>query len=251
MRWAAPRPWVTAHPRSRGEHPSSHANHSPAVGSSPLTRGAQVEPETSIDQLGLIPAHAGSTRSGRAVASPCPAHPRSRGEHVFRQSPLFSFRGSSPLTRGARHLLPHRREHGGLIPAHAGSTGLAIQRGLDHRAHPRSRGEHMGSTPPRVSAAGSSPLTRGAPTETGPDGAMLGLIPAHAGSTMPVSCLSAIPSAHPRSRGEHAWYPLDEVGPRGSSPLTRGALICCFRCRWCHGLIPAHAGSTERRTARG
>ena len=54
--------------------------------------------------------------------------------------------------------------------------------------------------------------------------------------------------AHPRSRGEHSSALPSCTGTGGSSPLTRGAHdgACPGNC--CHGLIPAHAGSTSRRT---
>ena len=122
LRWAAPRPWVTAHPRSRGEHPSSHANHSPAVGSSPLTRGAHGINSAARVGGGLIPAHAGSTAEYFLHLGEVGAHPRSRGEHCLRASASSCSAGSSPLTRGAQHGINLRRIIGGLIPAHAGST---------------------------------------------------------------------------------------------------------------------------------
>ncbi|KXI17745.1 hypothetical protein HMPREF3227_01356 [Corynebacterium sp. CMW7794] len=71
--------------------------------------------------------------------------------------------GSSPLTRGA----PRRGELvyilQGLIPAHAGSTCLAIYFFSLTRAHPRSRGEHPRWGTTHWGTDGSSPLTRGAP----------------------------------------------------------------------------------------
>ncbi|KXB52459.1 hypothetical protein HMPREF0307_02210 [Corynebacterium sp. DNF00584] len=51
-----------AHPRSRGEHQSLVLLEGPHCGSSPLTRGARVGQGFSVGGVGLIPAHAGSTR---------------------------------------------------------------------------------------------------------------------------------------------------------------------------------------------
>ena len=126
----------------------------------------------------------------------------------------------------------------------------------------------MGSTPPRVSAAGSSPLTRGAPLNTFFTSVRSGLIPAHAGSTAYEHPLAPVPPAHPRSRGEHNMAltcagssagssPLTRGAlrqtdtpcrPGGSSPLTRGARTDDSAGLWCGGLIPAHAGSTVSAT---
>ncbi|KXI17741.1 hypothetical protein HMPREF3227_01352 [Corynebacterium sp. CMW7794] len=93
---------------------------------------------------GLIPAHAGSTGSRPAGGLTCGAHPRSRGEHVWRRrrgrrggahprsrgehhahnARVCPARGSSPLTRGALAIVTNPAQPIRLIPAHAGSTSL-------------------------------------------------------------------------------------------------------------------------------
>ena len=73
-------------------------------GSSPLTRGAPVPLSVERVQVGIIPAHAGSTQLAVTGAAEC--------------------LGSSPLTRGARP---------------SSSIGDSVC-----RDHPRSRGEHFG-----------------------------------------------------------------------------------------------------------
>ena len=55
----------TAHPRSRGENPSTLNNGENVNGSSPLTRGKQGHPLRPVGVHGLIPAHAGKTVSFR------------------------------------------------------------------------------------------------------------------------------------------------------------------------------------------
>ena len=114
----------------------------PALGSSPLTRGARFTPGRDVHRFGLIPAHAGSTGPIRSERGPSWAHPRSRGEHVDGTGVLTAGTGSSPLTRGA--LQPRGREPAGvgLIPAHAGSTKKTETMLKHFGAHPRSRGEH-------------------------------------------------------------------------------------------------------------
>ena len=114
---------------------------------------------------------------------PVGPHPRSRGENNRRRVVAWARPGSSPLTRGKRRHQPGNHRRSGLIPAHAGKTGLCRCRGSVRWAHPRSRGEN--SPAPRASfwRLGSSPLARGKL-----HGALLRrkrvrLIPAHAGKT--------------------------------------------------------------------
>ena len=54
-----------AHPRSRGENPTDASRGSLLAGSSPLTRGKQLRGPTEVIHVGLIPAHAGKTDSGK------------------------------------------------------------------------------------------------------------------------------------------------------------------------------------------
>ena len=74
--------------------------------------------------------------------------------------------------------------------------------------------------------------------------AAFGIIPAHAGSTLPPKRVRVEQTDHPRSRGEHpsslVWCPRRV----GSSPLTRGAPVVRHPHPGGDGIIPAHAGST-------
>ena len=174
-----------------------------------------------------------------------PAHPRSRGEHLYAVSPAARASGSSPLTRGARIFGRDDDRLVRLIPAHAGSTGTKLNRSPLIWAHPRSRGEHTRKSAHNSVAGGSSPLTRGALHVHGAAGAHGRLIPAHAGSTHVDGPGDAGAAAHPRSRGEHLGAGNESRGANGSSPLTRGARETCRGGSSRRGLIPAHAGSTH------
>ena len=111
-----------AHPRLRGEHASRASVTTLTLGSSPLTRGARLQPVEAVDADGLIPAYAGSTH----ITTPSPpspgAHPRLRGEHDVQVTDSAAWEGSSPLTRGARRSPNRIRGSVRLIPAYAGST---------------------------------------------------------------------------------------------------------------------------------
>ena len=173
------------------------------MGSPPPTRGAQLPHEGGHAHERLIPAYAGSTSAHCSAWSTSPAHPRLRGEHITSASPGTAELGSSPLTRGTLVLEPVADQHGGLIPAYAGSTTTLAQHGSPTSAHPRLRGEHWCRLRFLLLAKGSSPLTRGAR-----DGQVIlptkrRLIPAYAGSTLHCQNYVGSRAAHPRLRGEH------------------------------------------------
>ena len=152
-----------------------------------------------------------------------PDHPRSRGEHSSALAFAIVLPGSSPLTRGAlrRQVAPRTRHR--IIPAHAGSTHLPIERVFDYTDHPRSRGEHDADTRPAGWHWGSSPLTRGAQGWQFVPFLDDRIIPAHAGSTPLRWSRWTHGRDHPRSRGEHGRLGGLLRRFRGSSPLTRGA----------------------------
>ena len=172
-----------AHPRSRGENDGAFNWRANFPGSSPLTRGKRPAAPIPHTNSGLIPAHAGKTRSARRRRSATRAHPRSRGENrtvtLYARGDL----GSSPLTRGKHDGQGAVVADGGLIPAHAGKTFLELVGGDHGGAHPRSRGENFRVARTGQVVDGSSPLTRGKLNEAAPSQHRAGLIPAHAGKT--------------------------------------------------------------------
>ena len=113
---------AAAHPRSRGENRALEALRSGMTGSSPLTRGKPLDRALSGKWQGLIPAHAGKTRTASRPASCARAHPRSRGENTVSLSGPSVTAGSSPLTRGKLPAHNPGVSSDRLIPAHAGKT---------------------------------------------------------------------------------------------------------------------------------
>ena len=211
-----------AHPRSRGENTVEIPCQMVSQGSSPLTRGKPSCLMRTIAAMRLIPAHAGKTPRRSWFTIRPPAHPRSRGENQARFPDGRRDSGSSPLTRGKHPGRRERRRRVGLIPAHAGKTRRTWPFRPSRTAHPRSRGENFSHVIRMSPSAGSSPLTRGKPSSTGPPTRWAGLIPAHAGKTG-VSLIDwAGALAHPRSRGENDHLVGDAGRVQGSSPLTRG-----------------------------
>ena len=195
---------------------------------------------------GLIPAHAGKTRSTASSTRSPPAHPRSRGENRCACLGVRVVPGSSPLTRGKRELFGADAERRGLIPAHAGKTVEGGAHEVRLPAHPRSRGENGRRACTWWCSLGSSPLTRGKPCGSPRPRTCRGLIPAHAGKTSFDGYECGLRGAHPRSRGENWLLVALRVGVEGSSPLTRGKRGEGEQGGPLAGLIPAHAGKTAR-----
>ena len=131
-----------AHPRSRGENAQGQDLKLRHLGSSPLTRGKPRVDNRQVPPRGLIPAHAGKTRTRPCRGCRSRAHPRSRGENPSPSKRSALVQGSSPLTRGKLARVGAIMRVRGLIPAHAGKTCLAGLVGAHAEAHPRSRGEN-------------------------------------------------------------------------------------------------------------
>ena len=153
------------------------------VGSSPLTRGKRGVEHSAPPSCRLIPAHAGKTSPNDRLYLIEGAHPRSRGENFRCVDRVNGDSGSSPLTRGKQRSLVGADRLGGLIPAHAGKTGVGGRACARRWAHPRSRGENPLTDSESARATGSSPLTRGKQAREVDSSLGLGLIPAHAGKT--------------------------------------------------------------------
>ena len=220
------------------------------AGSSPLTRGKPFDRIYTEGRTRLIPAHAGKTLPAALRLQKTWAHPRSRGENRMGGASRWLARGSSPLTRGKpTYNLPNYVGER-LIPAHAGKTRRPCGTTRGRRAHPRSRGENLTSSPSSCRHRGSSPLTRGKHGVYAGGSPGIGLIPAHAGKT-PTPCgVGVRRGAHPRSRGENTPETEGSATLAGSSPLTRGKRWWSCEGLLAPGLIPAHAGKTRRPCGR-
>ena len=216
----------------------------PTGGSSPHARGARLSPRDHVGEEGIIPACAGSTRSGAASPRSRRDHPRMRGEHVSHGAHGPLPRGSSPHARGALRADAMEAWRWGIIPACAGSTPLPIHHHLMEEDHPRMRGEHLVWRCCSASMAGSSPHARGAPTRQIESQLSGGIIPACAGSTRARSRRPSPSRDHPRMRGEHTSASRSAFVAQGSSPHARGAPGRHARCLHAGRIIPACAGST-------
>ncbi len=115
--------WLSRdHPRSRGEYCNGARAVATTKGSSPLSRGIPAEVLEAEDLLGIIPALAGNTATGRGHGVVAQDHPRSRGEYLGTAASDDWITGSSPLSRGIRPWLWRPPRPPRIIPALAGNT---------------------------------------------------------------------------------------------------------------------------------
>ena len=111
---------------------------------------------------------------------------------------------------------------GGIIPAYAGNTRTSGSRMIGMGDHPRVCGEHKVDDSTGEGAWGSSPRMRGTLRRAFRKFRRLGIIPAYAGNTQPVSPCRQCNRDHPRVCGEHVTVARIHIIPSGSSPRMRG-----------------------------
>ena len=239
---------VGDHPRACGEQFTTSAGTIIGWGSSPRVRGAAGNKLVSFSFVGIIPARAGSRRSTDTQKNGERDHPRACGEQVATDDCTTDTEGSSPRVRGAVSGTPLTQTPTRIIPARAGSSCWNQLWGIVSRDHPRACGEQVatddcttdteGIIPARAgsrrtcchaSAAsmGSSPRVRGAVVASSTECAILGIIPARAGSSGLLGRPLQWHRDHPRACGEQQPVPEWQSG--------------------IHGIIPARAGSSRSK----
>ena len=174
-------------------------------------------------QGGTIPACAGSTSSASCRSSSAWDHPRVCGEHSASSASATRRAGSSPRLRGAPVERHAPKLQVGIIPACAGSTVLDWHVDRAEGDHPRVCGEHFRASQRERLPSGSSPRVRGAQTLVHAVAALLGIIPACAGSTLASYLVGCPLWDHPRVCGEHCSKSRGSHSASGSSPRVRGA----------------------------
>ena len=154
-----------------------------ALGSSPRVRGAADYWYLACPIPGVIPACAGSRLSLSLPNSIYRDHPRVCGEQSACATGGPWSAGSSPRVRGAAEAEVEYPDHGGIIPACAGSSSLRNRSRRHIRDHPRVCGEQPPTAPRKGQRMGSSPRVRGAALPLRLRVCSLGIIPACAGSS--------------------------------------------------------------------
>ena len=235
---------VRDHPRSRGVYGVLRFRPAAARGSSPLARGLRARSPDVRRTHRIIPARAGFTPPGSWGRPSGGDHPRSRGVYAHARTRPADRAGSSPLARGLPDADYAATLKAGIIPARAGFTWDAPNRGNREGDHPRSRGVYAYLRRAERRGDGSSPLARGLPTTLSTLSPMSRIIPARAGFTSPTPCPGLAPRDHPRSRGVYAVGQPDYWSRSGSSPLARGLRVASGVPGNAIRIIPARAGFT-------
>ncbi len=213
---------VTDHPRACGAN-SRWSIPAPATnGSSPRMRGKRQRHSTRFNNVRIIPAHAGQTKTAPQGKSTQTDHPRACGANVYVSVPDWAAAGSSPRMRGKR-LRPYKiigRTR--IIPAHAGQTAHPKKIRTTRTDHPRACGANRPSRLEGFCCSGSSPRMRGKRRTVQSRYTVFRIIPAHAGqTTLRRPQLWRLPD-HPRACGANRRPRPTPRGLRGSSPRMRG-----------------------------
>ena len=150
-------------------------------------------------------------------------HPRTRGEHLYKNGGNVHSQGSPPHTRGTSKISCAIAFQSRITPAHAGNIVYEPPKFLAAKDHPRTRGEHS------KFCSGKRVILR--------------ITPAHAGNIhLPKDRLLPVWD-HPRTRGEHVNDDIKIGRVFGSPPHTRGTSCAHTSIATSSGITPAHAGN--------
>ena len=134
--------WTKDHPRACGEHSRRLTLDPLPHGSSPRMRGTLTAISLAESTVGIIPAHAGNTDALDRDLRVNGDHPRACGEHPLTICHSMPCTGSSPRMRGTHVVAGTPLSVSGIIPAHAGNTGMRVIICRFAGDHPRACGEH-------------------------------------------------------------------------------------------------------------
>ena len=197
-----------------------------------------------LEELGIIPARAGFTRTARQRPPTPRDHPRSRGVYKVMLMDDVVKDGSSPLARGLLSKRPPSGDTYGIIPARAGFTTSLRRLRPPLTDHPRSRGVYSERRGATVFVSGSSPLARGLQPHRRKSHGSDRIIPARAGFTLRALPTRPLDGDHPRSRGVYKAASSTSHDSTGSSPLARGLHSLRVGRSPTDRIIPARAGFT-------
>ena len=151
----------TVHPRACGGNMNMSLIGMSMNGASPRLRGKRTRPTPERAAQGCIPAPAGETAAGPPDPRREGVHPRACGGNRP-STPLAGLDdGASPRLRGKPGRSSEDRQDHRCIPAPAGETRRALERGRVGRVHPRACGGNATGSSASGCGVGASPRLRG------------------------------------------------------------------------------------------
>ena len=195
--------------------------------------------------LGVLGGSARGDGAGRASTEPTQAAPT---EAEVPQ--LLAALQVSLGSRSASSIAVELRGQSGRVIRHT-PAGPGWWRPRARSVHPRAGGEHAGATFTVPDRAGSSPRGRGTPGQAVHHDARRRFIPARAGNTRPRFLTGVSSPVHPRAGGEHNSRRAASARISGSSPRGRGTRLRPSARACPRRFIPARAGNTPNKGARG
>ena len=227
-----------------GENPDALILHGVPAGSPPRVRGKQSGTPRRIYAVGITPACAGKTDSGRNSTPLQRDHPRVCGENSTCAAIASGVRGSPPRVRGKQHLRRDSLGREGITPACAGKTSRRPWASCRSRDHPRVCGENPHGAHAKCRRKGSPPRVRGKHRHPVDAVDAAGITPACAGKTSHRSLNESTQRDHPRVCGENSLNLRLMPLAAGSPPRVRGKLGKRYGIFKENGITPACAGKT-------
>ena len=203
-----------------------------------------------VATFGITPADAGKT------VPPCIAmllqqdHPRGCGENAIPHTRILARIGSPPRMRGKHSTVGRRSIDVRITPADAGKTNPVFNVDFAYRDHPRGCGENHVVCNRVDVQLGSPPRMRGKPFLSPGKRRLNRITPADAGKTLVRATYATFDEDHPRGCGENTERNFDIWQPLGSPPRMRGKRFSRLRTTSRHGITPADAGKTLKRSFR-
>ena len=149
--------------------------------------------------------------------------------------------------RGKPELFDGMTDEARITPAGAGKTGCDMEILVVVRDHPRGCGENIFLYSKGQFVSGSPPRMRGKLTCSKTLSIRIGITPADAGKTSPLSAVGNIAEDHPRGCGENLRTKCGCISNPGSPPQVRGKRFIPFGFAEMPGITPAGAGKTPDR----
>ncbi len=197
------------------------------------------------EDVGKIPARAGTTEQARHPTRACGEDPRAGGDDFMLAGHDGALVGRSPRGRGRRTSRRTTTSTPGKIPARAGTTKTKTRNDRLPVEDPRAGGDDCRPPHPPPPEEGRSPRGRGRRRRRDAASRLSGKIPARAGTTREQAGYRYANGEDPRAGGDDAASRATARAAYGRSPRGRGRRISFTMKQTLIRKIPARAGTTR------